>query len=131
MLDDDTFLSGFLGGIFYGLSIADFAIPIGFILWCGIFLVSFKKIDCSHIISALLFICYCCFSGCVLTLVIPSTYQIDYGIRESFMMFVIFAIVSGFFWNNQYKKQETAKTERRQQLLRELREREEKFGQTK
>ena len=104
----EGFLSDQFKGILYGLGVADFAMPIGFILWSLILILNLKKIDLSDVYTMAMYIIFCCTSGVILCLALPSKYLDFEGLKYDFIFVMTFAMVASLVWNNRRKKQGSA-----------------------
>ncbi|MBI2602233.1 MAG: hypothetical protein HYW48_04180 [Deltaproteobacteria bacterium] len=94
----ESLFSEKLGGILYGISYADLAIPIGLTMWAVILLISLKGVDPNHFIAALLYAGYCCFAGVMLINVLPEKYIAHQSTTDVFGWFLLFLTVALLRW---------------------------------
>ena len=109
-------------GILYGLGIADFAIPIGFLLWSLIFSISLDGIELTDIYSRLLYMSFCMASGVTLCLAIPAEHISFDGIQYHLIFMLIFGVISSLVWGQRKKRRSEYKNELLQEKIRKLNE---------
>ncbi len=69
------FFANFFGGIFYGLTLADFAIPLLLLLWSPILFIRLPGVDFREISTGLVYGAYCVLSGLVVVILCPMEFH--------------------------------------------------------
>ncbi|MFY7928448.1 MAG: hypothetical protein ACOVS5_06225, partial [Oligoflexus sp.] len=67
-----TFVEDDFLGVFAGMALKDFALPIAFLLWLFILYIPLKGIDRRDVVAGLLYTLYCVTSGIVIFFAIPN-----------------------------------------------------------
>ncbi|NRA45212.1 MAG: hypothetical protein HRU09_09685 [Oligoflexales bacterium] len=120
-MDTGVFSEQFTG-ILYGLGVADFAIPIGFLLWSLIFLISLDGIELTDIFSRFLYMGFCMASGVTLCLAIPAAH-ISFDELQYYLIFIVlFGAISSIVWGQRKKRHSEFKNELLQEKIRKLNE---------
>ena len=121
LLDTGIFSEQFTG-ILYGLGVADFAIPIGFLLWSLIFLISLDGIELTDIYSRLLYMGFCMASGVTLCLAVPVAHISFEGLQYSMIFVFVFGAIASLVWGHRKKRHSAFKNELLQEKIRKLNE---------
>lgn len=90
--------NAFFQNILIGFSFAEFAIPLALLLWSGLLLLSLKSIDCSDVITALMYVAFCCIAGIILVIIVPATFVKLESMKSYAMWISVFAVLSTIRW---------------------------------
>lgn len=101
----EALFSEMFGGIFYGLSYADLAMPLGVLMWSMILVISLKGVDGNHLIAALVYAGYCSFAGVMLVIVLPEKYVRHHSNSQVMVWFVLFLVIPLLRWGMRLLKQ--------------------------
>ncbi len=97
--------NAFFQNIWIGFSLAEFAIPIALLLWGALFLLKLDSIDCTDIVTALLYTAFAAISGVILVVVVPAVYTKQDDLRSAGIWTVCFLVVALLRWMKAFDKQ--------------------------
>lgn len=112
----NPFSEDFLGGIFLGLELSDFAIFFGVLQWLALLAVPLRKVDCRDPFAAAIYVAFCCASGIVLTIIIPRSYHNRDSYENVLLATIAFSAVSALRWGGQYISQRKASLHHQQTI---------------